>query len=105
VQQQRHRHKKGKLKKEYFDLLTNLQFEWNPDLKKENNTQWLTNYQKLIDYKNKFGTIKVSQTDKTYRALGRWVNDQRVGFKRNKLSDFKIEKLNKIEFIWDGRIN
>ena len=103
VQQQRHKQRKGKLKKEYFDLLTNLKFDWNPDISRENNTQWLVNYNKLIDYKNKFGTLKVSQTDKTYRALGRWVNDQRVAFQRNKLSDFKIEKLNDIEFVWDAK--
>lgn len=104
VQQQRHRNKKGKLKKEYFDLLSNLNFDWNPDSITENITQWLVNYNTLLDYKNKFGTLKVSQTDKTYRALGRWVNDQRVAFKRNKLSDFKLSKLNDISFIWDGRV-
>ena len=105
VQQQRHKQRKGKLKKEYFDLLTNLKFDWNPDVSKENNTQWLFNYNKLIDYKYRFGTMKVSQTDKTYRALGRWINDQRVVFKKNKLSDFKIDKLNAIEFVWNGRVN
>lgn len=103
VQQQRHRHKKGKLKKEYFDLLTILNFDWSPDLKKENNTQWLNNYDRLINYKNNYGTLKVSQTDKTYRALGRWVNDQRVAFKRDKLTDFKIEKLNAIKFVWNAK--
>ena len=104
VQQQRHRHKKSKLKKEYFDLLSNLNFDWNPDVSRENNAQWLENYNKLNDYKIKFGTIKVSQTEEDYRALGRWVNDQRVAFKRNKLSDFKFRKLNDIDFIWDGRV-
>lgn len=108
VMQQRHRHKKGILKEEYFKLLEDVRFNWSPNPNggngKPQDDVWLKNYQKLIDYKNKFSTTSVSQSNKEYKSLGKWVNDQRHNMKKKKLSQFRIDKLNEIDFIWDARI-
>lgn len=100
VFQQRHRKRKGTLKSKYFDLLEVIKFEWNPDLSKTNDIAWLKNYENLIKYKEQFGNTSVSQTNKDYKSLGKWVNDQRHLFKKGKMSDFRINKLNDIGFVW-----
>ena len=101
--QQRHRKRKNKLKKEYFDLLEEIKFVWNPDLTKTNDVVWLSNYKKLIEYKEKFGNTNVSQSNKEYKFLGKWVNDQRYNFKKDKMSEFRIGKLHEVGFVWDAR--
>ena len=100
VLQQRHKKRKGTLKSKYFDLLEVIKFEWNPDLTKTNDVAWLNNYENLIKYKEQFGNTSVSQTNKDYKSLGKWVNDQRHQFKKGKMSDFRINKLNEIGFVW-----
>ena len=100
VTQQRHKFRKGTLKDKYFNLLEALKFDWNPDLSKPNDIAWMANFEKLMKYKELFGNTNVSQTNKDYKSLGKWVNDQRHQFKKGKMSDFRIKKLNEIEFIW-----
>ena len=96
--------KKGILKQDYYDLLEALKFNWNPTpsggLGKPKDDIWLQHYQKLVLYKNLFGTTNVSQTNKEYKALGKWVNDQRHHYKKGRMSDFRINKLNDIDFVW-----
>lgn len=102
--QQRHRKRKDKLKEEYFNLLEEIKFVWNPDLTKTNDVVWLGNYKTLVDYKEKFGNTNVSQSNKEYKFLGKWVNDQRHNFKKDKMSELRINKLNEVGFIWDTRL-
>ncbi len=106
VHQQRHRNRKGILKSRYFDLLEEIKFDWNPESHggKSKDDLWLKNYEKLVNYKSIYGTTNVSQTSKEFKALGKWVNDQRHSFKKGKLSDFRIQKLNEILFTWDARV-
>lgn len=94
---------KKKLLEEYkVELLNKIDFVWNGEksskIFKQKDDVWLIKYQKLLDYKTKNNTTIVPQHNK---ELGRWVNDQRVNFKRNKLTQFRIDKLNEINFVWD----
>ena len=83
-------------------ILDTIGFIWNAEASKKTSMLkddiWLSKYNLLVEYKRKNNTTIVPQHDKT---LGRWVNDQRVNFKRNKLTQFRIEKLNEINFVWD----
>lgn len=94
---------KKKLLEDYkVELLNKIDFVWNGEksskIFKQKDDVWLLKYQKLLDYKQKHNTTIVPQHNK---ELGRWVNDQRVNFKRNKLTQFRIDKLNEINFVWD----
>lgn len=94
---------KKKLLEEYkVELLNKIDFVWNGEksskIFKQKDDVWLLKYQKLLDYKQKHNTTIVPQHNK---ELGRWVNDQRVNFKRNKLTQFRIDNLNEINFVWD----
>lgn len=99
---QRMDRKKNKLDDNKIKLLDNIGFVWNAEASKKTSTLkddvWLLKYNLLVEYKKKNNTTIVPQHDKT---LGRWVNDQRVNFKRNKLTQFRIDKLNEINFVWD----
>ena len=55
------------------------------------------NYSLLKQYKQENGDCKVPQKQK---PLGKWVDNTRSKFKNKKLSQDKIDKLNKIGFYW-----
>mmetsp|Transcript_14421 Transcript_14421/g.30274 ORF Transcript_14421/g.30274 Transcript_14421/m.30274 type:complete len:320 (-) Transcript_14421:344-1303(-) len=59
---------------------------------------WLTHYHQLIHYKSQFGTVNVPKRDKIYSPLAEWCNEQRELYRKKKLSEVLIQKLNKIEF-------
>ncbi len=65
---------------------------------KQNDTIWLEKYKKLLEFQKIHNSTIVPQLN---NEIGRWVNDQRVNFKREKLSEFRIGKLNEIGFVWD----
>jgi hypothetical protein len=58
---------------------------------------WSIKYHLLKQYKQQHGDCKVPQRDKD---LGRWVNNLRSLLKNNKLSQERIDKLDKIGFYW-----
>ncbi|ABM69340.1 DEAD/DEAH box helicase [Prochlorococcus marinus] len=57
---------------------------------------WMENYGKLLDFKEKHGHTKVPSKEP---ILGTWVNRMRT--RKHKLSQEKIKKLNDMGFIWD----
>ena len=60
---------------------------------------WSVKYHLLKAHKQQKGTLSVSQTGKD-RFLGIWVRDQRVNYKKKKLSQDRIDKLEAIGFHW-----
>ena len=99
---QRMNRKKNILESFKIDLLDKINFVWDTEMFDKNLTQndniWLEKYAKLLEFKKIHNSTIVPQLN---NEIGRWVNDQRVNFKRNKLSDFRIGKLNEIGFVWD----
>ena len=108
---QRARNNKGTLSEEKVKLLDAINFEWNPKSTggPAKIDRWLEMFNQLKEFKKKNGHTDVSQRDPQYRALGRWLNDQRCykkGFNKNKrkvvhLSKDKEILLNEIGIIWD----
>ncbi|QUA54108.1 helicase associated domain-containing protein [Aristaeella lactis] len=100
VKNQRTAIKRGKLCRERYELLSNLNFRFNV---KNTNTMWLNGYNHLIDYFNNCGNVNVPQSyisPDGYR-LGQWVFQQRQVFKRNRLDHERYELLKKIKFSFD----
>lgn len=99
---QRMNRKKNILESFKIDLLNKINFVWDTEIFKKNLKQndniWLKKYAKLLEFQKIHNSTIVPQLN---NEIGRWVNDQRVNFKRDKLSDFRTEKLNEIGFIWD----
>ena len=71
---------------------------------------WEENYGLLEAYYQEYGTSDVphvrNNTD-TFYSLGNWVAMQKTYFNNDVLSDYKIERLNDLDFIWkkEGEFN
>lgn len=99
---QRMNRKKNILESFKIELLDKIGFVWDTEMFNknltQNNTIWLEKYAKLLEFQKIHNSTIVPQLK---NEIGRWVNDQRVNFKRNKLSEFRTDKLNDIGFVWD----
>ena len=82
-----------------IEELNKINFNWENVVHTANGIDkyWQAKFDLLVKYKNDFDSVSVPQSNK---EIGRWVNDQRVNFKRNKLSPQKIKMLDDIGFIW-----
>lgn len=95
---QRRNYKENKLSEEKINLLEKIGMVWNPyDL------QWYEYYNLLVKYYNENGNslVPLRFITKDNKKLGSWVSTQRRNYKDNKLSEEKIELLEKVEMIWN----
>merc|ERR1712238_553917 len=66
---------------------------------KKYDIQWNKNLQKLKEYPKKKKHTNVPRNED--KQLCRWVENQRQRYKRGKVSDWRIERLTSIGFVWD----
>ena len=92
------RSNKDKMSLERKEKLISLGFEFNL-AKKNNEEQWELMFEKLLDYKRKFGNCKVSSRHHDTK-LSNWVRTQRRAFKDGKLSENRYNRLVEIGFIF-----
>lgn len=85
----------NKLSKNRVTLLDKIGFQWNQD-----EEAWVQNYKNLIEFRKlhpaSWPEILDSSPDKNKLSI--WCNNQRVSFKKDKLSQDRIDLLNKIRF-------
>ena len=97
---QRRQYRSGKLKPSRKKLLDSAGFPWRTE-----NMTFDERVQQLVRYKRKNGTLHVSQVaydkDSELHKLSRWVNEMRRLYNENRLPLDRIQKLNKIGFIWN----
>jgi hypothetical protein len=91
VQHQRAFFKKGNLSAEKIAQLNKLGFLWDVEMER-----WDENYKELKKYYEEHGNSDYPVNTK----LGIWVSTQRYSYKKGKLSDEKINSLNRIGFKW-----
>ncbi|MDC3069748.1 Helicase associated domain protein, partial [Prochlorococcus sp. AH-736-D21] len=93
------------LKKIIFDMPQKLNPRFSKALKpllvKNTSESWIENYGRLKEFFEKNGHSVIPQKE----FLGKWISTQRQEFKKNKISKYRIEKLNKLNFIWDQKEN
>lgn len=91
---------RGALTIERIEKLEAIGMIWNI-----NEYEWNTNYQVALDYYNNNKNLRVTKKCKLKGTcnLHYWILHQRQLYKQGKLSDLRIEKLNKIGMIWDGK--
>ena len=64
---------------------------------------WEGNYELLKAYYEEYGDSDVPHTrdkEDVFYSLGNWVASQKTYYNNDVLSDYKIEKLNDLDFIW-----
>ena len=94
VDTQRYRYTKSKLAQDRIDRLNNIGFKWALSGKA---TPWETRFDELVQYKAKHGDCNVPQGQ---GKLGMWVFKQRQQYKKGKLAQDRIDRLDSIGFDW-----
>lgn len=61
------------------------------------NTKWEENFQLLVEYKAKNKTTRVPRNDS---KLGWWVQEQRKKHNQGKLVEYRLQRLQSVEFEW-----
>lgn len=105
VAKQRHLQSKEMLQIYRVVKLEELEFAWSgqpnvPIKEYTHSTRWDVSFDKLVEFKNRFGHCRVPANWKEDPALGRWVAKQRHLQPRGKLSPDRDAKLNEQEFTW-----
>ncbi|WP_257616910.1 helicase associated domain-containing protein, partial [Chlamydia suis] len=95
VNNQRVDFKKGKLSEDKIVRLEELGFVW--DVLKEG---WEENFLELKRFREEYGHCKVPRGYPENPQLASWVNNQRVDFKKGKLSEDRIARLEELGFVW-----
>jgi hypothetical protein len=67
---------------------------------KDHRRQWAVRYDELKVYKSENGHCNIPQRWKANPELGMWVHRQRKFYKKGKLAEDRVKKLNKLEFQW-----
>lgn len=103
ILQQRGKKRKNLLLENQIALLDKIGFNWDPESagSSPDDKKWLTMFEQLKNYKKIYGDCNVSQLNQEYKSLGRWVNDQRLNYSRNKLKENRKELLEETGFIWN----
>ena len=95
---QRAAYKNKKLTKERIEKLEEIEITWNPidDL-------WNEMYNQAKKYYEEHNNLKIPANYETENGinLGLWISRQRKFYKKEKLTDEQIEKLESIKMIWD----
>ncbi|CAB9523514.1 helicase [Seminavis robusta] len=98
VSDQRQARNKDKLDEWKVEKLDQIGFVW--DLLKES---WNTFFQALLSFQAREGHCDVpSRHVEGELKLGNWVNKQRQARNKDKLDEWKVEKLDQIGFIWEA---
>ena len=62
---------------------------------------WDLRYGELIKYKKKFGDCNVPSNWPNNKQLGTWVSTQRRNYRKGRLKDVRIKRLEEIGFVWN----
>lgn len=103
VSKQRDNFKKGKLSEERVKKLKKLGFKWEIERSTlEYDKKWEEHFQQLVDFKKKFGHVRVPYQWKENPSLSRWVQGQRERYYNQKaiLTKDKIKRLLDLGFIF-----
>ena len=95
-EKQRSFHNQGKLSQQRFDLLDNLNFDWDPI-----ETEWQNRFSQLKEFKKEHGHASPSSTNKEFSLLGKWCLTQRSRHNQGKLSQERYDLLDSLKFDWD----
>jgi len=62
---------------------------------------WMEHYEKLANFKEQFGHVHVSSTDKDESPLSRWVQHQRRS--KDRMSKERLRLLEDLDFVWGSK--
>lgn len=106
---QRMRKSEGKLSAERISKLDALTFEWRPGSGGRNGSggevdpgPWEKMFAQLEAFHEATGHSSVPQSFAANKKLAWWVTTQRQKYRKNKLAEWQIDRLNELNFVWVG---
>lgn len=83
-----------------IEKLNKIRFPWAVDLEKKYQNNWIKKYNFLVEFRKIFPHRWPNRGEKFpgNNTLGKWCHDQ--AYRKNQLSEWRIEKLNEIGFPW-----
>ena len=96
VSTQRGNSQNGKLSEDRIKRLEDMGFTWE-----QLESKWEGMFNTLKEYKEKHGDCNVPAIWRENKQLGKWVRVQRSNYQNSKLSEGRIERLEKIYFVWN----
>ncbi|GKY96992.1 hypothetical protein MPSEU_000658000 [Mayamaea pseudoterrestris] len=79
--------------------LSSIGFDWESQ-EERNERAFNEKFQRLVFYKAQHGNTLVPKSYKDDQELGNWVSMQRILWKKNRLSQERVEKLDSLQFTW-----
>ena len=105
LQYQRQLFRNGKLNEDKVSKLTEIGYSFDLDFrgrKPQNNLiDWEEKLEELSFYFSKYNTFLIPKSLPQYQDLKKWLVEQKRLYKNNRLTDEKLEKLNKIGYSFD----
>ncbi len=96
VANQRADYYRKKLSEDHIKRLENIGFVWSTL-----ESQWEEMFAALKEYKKAHGDCNAPQDWAENKQLGIWVSAQRMSFKKGRLSEDRIKRLEDIGFVWN----
>lgn len=96
VHRMRSLYQEGTLSQERIDILEELGFVWNIEL-----DRWNSKFNELANYYLESGDYIHRGSISKNKQLKDWIVRQRQAYRKGKLSDYKLEKLKSINFIFE----
>mmetsp|Transcript_32474 Transcript_32474/g.58704 ORF Transcript_32474/g.58704 Transcript_32474/m.58704 type:complete len:359 (-) Transcript_32474:308-1384(-) len=97
--------RRNKLGQNRIDRLNEIGFKWSMyDVMGRTmcvRVSWEEQFKQLVKFKGKHGHCNVTQRYLDNPSLGKWVNEQRRGYKGKKLEKDRIDRLNGMGFTWE----
>ncbi len=87
--------KRGWVTEERIAKLNQINFDWDPK-----KTMWDIRFKELCEFHKTYKHCKVPQNYKQNKKLAVWVGEQRTRFKKHRLSQEELDKLNGLGFVW-----
>ena len=96
-------HRKKKLLEVGFVFQKNKPYNNKKRYTEEQEKKWDEMYASLRDFFQKHGHCNVTYNDDCHGALGKWVFQQRVEFRKGNMDDTRRQRLDEIKFKWSPK--
>jgi hypothetical protein len=100
LRDQRTAFRKNKLSEDRIELLNSLDENWCPEVIDKSKLTWHETFDILKDYYQKHKELPKRSTKYQDVNIGSWLNKQQHAFRKNKLSEDRMESLNSLDENW-----
>jgi hypothetical protein len=104
ISTQRTAYRKDELNPNRVDLLQSIGFNWDGAREAIEHTLWMNMFQKLVVYNGMYKNTIIPSRYGEDPKLGLWVSTLRKAYRKDELNPNRVDLLNSINFIWEGKI-